>query len=65
MNEQHMLRLPAVLKIVGISRATIYRWIEAGNFPAPIRLGPNSVAWKSTTIYEWLDTRAANAEVAS
>lgn len=65
MNEQRMLRMPAVLKIVGISRATIYRWIEAGNFPAPIRLGPNSVAWKSTTIDEWLDARTANAKVAS
>ncbi|MGO4582010.1 helix-turn-helix transcriptional regulator [Cupriavidus sp. 2TAF22] len=54
-----MMRIADVLAFVGVSRPTLYRWIAAGSFPAPVRLGANSVAWKSTAVSEWLDARAA------
>ena len=41
------------------NRVTLRRWIEAGHFPAPIRLGPNSVGWRARDVQEWLDRRAA------
>ena len=37
-----------------VSRATIYRWIKAGNFPKPVRLGPNMVRWKASDIKAWM-----------
>ena len=43
--------------IVPISSATVYRWIERGEFPAPIRLGANTVAWRGSDLNEWLEAR--------
>lgn len=42
---QRLLRLKQVRTITGLGRSTIYRWMEAGRFPKPVRLGPRSVAW--------------------
>lgn len=34
-----MLRLPEVCRRVGLSRTSIYRLLEAKEFPAPVKLG--------------------------
>lgn len=47
------LRLPAVIEMVGKSRTAIYRDIQAGLFPAPVRIGARSVAWNETEIADW------------
>lgn len=47
-----------VLQITGLSRPTIYRRIADKSFPASIKLGENSVGWKDTAVYEWLEARA-------
>jgi prophage regulatory protein len=41
-----LARLPVVLRVTGLGRSTIYRWIAAGSFPAPVRLGTRAVAWR-------------------
>ena len=41
-----LARLPTVLKMTGLGRSTIYRWIADGSFPPPVRLGPRAVAWR-------------------
>ncbi len=46
-----------VLALVGISKATLWRWRKAGEFLAPIRLGPNRVAWRRSDVDEWLASR--------
>lgn len=48
------LRLPAVEQLVGIKRSTIYRQVAAAVFPKPIRLGPNTVAWRESEIHAWM-----------
>ena len=55
------LRLPAVISLVGKSRTAIYRDIQAGVFPAPIRIGARSVAWDSTAIENWQAARIAES----
>lgn len=35
------------------SPATIWRWIKAGTFPAPVRLGPGIVAWRESDLEAW------------
>jgi predicted DNA-binding transcriptional regulator AlpA len=30
---------------VPVSAATIWRWVNAGTFPAPYKLGPNITVW--------------------
>jgi prophage regulatory protein len=49
-----LMRLPELLKIAGISRATAYRYVRSGKLPAPVRLSPNCVAWRSSAINEWM-----------
>ena len=47
------LRLPAVMDMVGMKRATIYKRIAAGTFPAPIQIGPRAVAWDQAALADW------------
>ena len=47
------LRLPAVIEATGWSRATIWRKVQAGVLPAPIPIGPKSVAWDAEEIAQW------------
>ena len=48
-----MLRTKEVLELTGWSRATIWRKVRSGDFPAPITLGPNSIAWPEDVIASW------------
>jgi prophage regulatory protein len=52
-----ILRLRAVLEKLGISKATVYRWIRTEDFPAPIHLGPRAVGWSEASINKWLAGR--------
>lgn len=52
-----ILRLKDVLKRIGLSRATIYRWIDADLFPKPVRLGPNSIGWREEDLTTWERSR--------
>ena len=49
-----ILRLPAVCEMTGLSKPTIHRRYRRGTFPAPIRLGPNSIGWSRAEVEEWL-----------
>ena len=53
-----LARLPTVLKLTGLGRSTIYRWIADGSFPAPVRLGPRAVAWRWSDLDRWTQSRA-------
>ena len=64
MQSTDRLLLPReVQDICRISNATLYRLLEAGRFPRPIRLGSRSTRWKQSELLEWLegqrDTRPA------
>lgn len=52
-----LARLPTVLKITGLGRSTIYRWIADGSFPPPVRLGPRAVAWRWSDLDRWTQSR--------
>lgn len=49
-----LLRLPSVCAMVGLSKSQIYRLIRAGEFPAGISLGANSVAWPAERVNAWI-----------
>ena len=56
-----LLRRPEVESITGLSRASIYARMSAGTFPLPVRLGPNSVAWRAIDLEHWIaDLPVAN-----
>jgi len=51
------LRLPDVIAVTGMSKATIYRRINTSEFPRPYELGANSVAWKRSDVESWIESR--------
>ena len=59
--EAQILRERDVLNMLGISKVTLWRWRRDGAFPQPIRLGPNSVAWRREAVDEWLASRPTAA----
>ena len=54
-----ILRRPEVERLVGVSRATLYKWLRSGVFPAPVRLGPRAVGWRRPDVERWLAERPA------
>lgn len=40
------VRALVVAGLHGVSVATVWRWVQAGRLPAPIKLGPNTTAWR-------------------
>jgi prophage regulatory protein len=48
------IKLPAVKERTSLSTSEIYRRIEAGTFPAQIKLGAKAVAWLEHEIDEWI-----------
>lgn len=49
-----ILRRKAVEARCGLSRSTLYDYIRAGRFPAPVRVGSRAVGWVESEIDSWL-----------
>ena len=55
-----ILREPEVLALIGLSRTSLWRRRQAGDFPAPVRLGgqgSRAVGWRREDVERWLATR--------
>lgn len=46
----------------GLSRATIYRMMNRGDFPLPIVLSPGAVGWPENVIRKWRSDRATASD---
>ncbi|MGL5177934.1 MAG: helix-turn-helix transcriptional regulator [Aeromonas veronii] len=62
--EQHrVLRASDVHRMLGISRSTLYDWINPSSprydpsFPKRVQLGANSVGWRLVSILKWLEEK--------
>ncbi|UWQ07920.1 helix-turn-helix transcriptional regulator [Aliiroseovarius crassostreae] len=51
---QKLLRRPEVEALTGLSRTSIYRMMDEGEFPRPVRVGKRAVAWREADLTEWL-----------
>lgn len=40
------VRLPTVLQVIPVGRSTWWAGVKSGRFPAPVKLGPNTTAWR-------------------
>ena len=52
-----MVRLKDVCTLTGLSKTSIYRMEKEGQFPSRVKIGKRSVAWYSSDIDEFLNTR--------
>lgn len=57
------LRLPEVLAIIPVSRATWYEGIKKGRFPAPVKLGPRVSFWRRSDIEKLVASISASTAV--
>jgi len=52
-----MLSKKQVVERTGLSPVTIWRRIQAGDFPKPRQLTPNRIGWTEASIEEWEESR--------
>ena len=57
----NILRLPDVMKRVGLKRAAIYLRITQGTFPKQISLGGRAVGWLEHEVDAWLAAHVSAA----
>lgn len=49
-----LLRLPEVMNKTGYGKAWIYRLINEGLFPQPVKIGVRAIAFIESEIDEWI-----------
>lgn len=57
MAETTLLRMNQVETATGLKKSALYQRMKEGSFPAAVRLGPKSVAWRSNEVQAWIDSR--------
>ncbi len=52
-----LLRMETVTQATGLSPATVYRKLAAGDFPKPVRLGARCTRWKAADVRAWIQAQ--------
>ncbi|AGM42904.1 helix-turn-helix transcriptional regulator [Aeromonas dhakensis] len=52
-----LLKLKDVIAMTSLSKASVYRQMNDGKFPASVKIGPRSVAWVSSEIELWIEEK--------
>jgi prophage regulatory protein len=55
-----ILSISETASVLGVTRSTLWRWIGAGHFPAPVQVGPSvhgKRGWPSFIVERWLQAR--------
>jgi len=52
------VRLPQVLSVFPVSRSTWWSGVKSGKYPAPVKLGPNTTAWRAEDIHQLIAEHA-------
>lgn len=62
--QDRLIRIPEVINMIALSRASIYRLIKEKKFPEPVRQGRTS-AWLYSEVRAYLDSIKAQREAPS
>lgn len=49
-----LIRIKDVMDRTGLARSTVYKYINLGQFPQPIKLGTRAVAWVEREVEAWI-----------
>jgi prophage regulatory protein len=52
-----ILKQKEVVQLTGLSRVTIWRLEQRGEFPEKIALSPNRVGWLENEVSDWITSR--------
>ncbi len=55
MSGERLLDLKGITAKTTLSRSKIYAMLNEGLFPQPLRLGPQTVRWRESTIDSWIE----------
>jgi predicted DNA-binding transcriptional regulator AlpA len=56
-NHDQIIRAKEVQEMTRLSRTTLWRMENKGEFPRRVSLGGNSVGWKLSEVSHWIDNR--------
>jgi predicted DNA-binding transcriptional regulator AlpA len=57
-SSQRAIRLPRVLDLTSVSRATIWRWVKSDQtFPKPFNLSPGITVWDEGELLDWIESK--------
>ena len=52
--DNYLLAIAVVIIATSLSKATIYRSIKSGTFPAPVKISARRVGWRSSDIAKFV-----------
>jgi prophage regulatory protein len=58
--ETGFVRQKQLADIIPFSRTTLWRKVKLGEFPAPVRLSANVIAWKVELIRAWIEDHSSS-----
>ena len=56
-----LLRRTQVQELTGLSKTSIYKRMNEGDFPQSITLSPKTIRWDRREIDKWIDLQIFNA----
>ena len=65
MQDKTILRIGDVVAILHVTKATLYRWIKEGRFPAGVKYGPNTTGWPRHVVDAWLAAKESTPPAAA
>jgi len=57
--DNNLLTINQVCEKVNRSRVTLWKWVQAGQFPKPLKIGNRTLGWKETDFNNWLIEQAS------
>ena len=63
LSSSQFIRLPQVKELTCLSKSSIYRLIEEGDFPKQIPLGARSVGWVKSQVEDWILSKVKLAHI--
>lgn len=59
-----LIRLKEVMRVTGLARSTVYKYIAEESFPKPVSLGERSVGWVDDEVQDWIMAKVEERNVA-
>lgn len=56
-----LLDASQILELVPVSRTTLWRWVESGEFPRPLKVGGTNL-WQNVEVRSWLRKLTRNKD---